>query len=45
MQNIWSFTEKALEMASLLGNTKIIFEPHPDVKVNELVNYFTTVNA
>ena len=40
-----SLTEKLIEMFSQLENTKIHFEPHPGVRANELVIYFTTVNA
>ena len=29
MQHIGSLTEKWIEMVSPLGNTKILFEPHP----------------
>ena len=32
-------------MSSLLGNIKILFEHHSDVRANELVNYFTAVNS
>ena len=31
-------------MASLLRNTKIVFEPHTDVRANKLRNYFTAAN-
>ena len=30
LQYIKSLTEKWIEMAPLLGNTKILFEPHPE---------------
>ena len=41
MQHIGSLTEIWIEIASVLGNTKILFETHPGVRANELVNYFT----
>ena len=41
MQHIGSLTEIWIEMASVLENTKILFETHPGVRANELVNYFT----
>ena len=34
MQHIGSLTEKWIEMASFLGNTKILFEPHPDMQTH-----------
>ena len=44
MQHIGSLTAKWIEMSSLLGNIKILFKHHPDVRSNKLVNYFTAVN-
>ena len=41
MQHIGSLTEIWIEMASVLENTKILFETHPGVTANELVYYFT----